>query len=167
MIAMNKTVYGMSESKTIVEFGYGPFAPPLEEQANKQGLTLGEKAEFLERLRESKTTLMFHVLTDSQLKSITHKINKLVVESLKPLNDEIKSPMKKQYNTGSLGHLLENYLEPAQTNIIIYEEAQEENPPKLLFDKDARVHEYLRSRRVKTLYDAEGGGIVIIVNSEL
>lgn len=75
----------MSEAeKVIVKMGYGALAPSLEEQANEQGFTLGDKAKFLEDLRKAKTMLMFHVLTESQTKSITQKLHKLVMRELKP-----------------------------------------------------------------------------------
>ncbi|WP_145413445.1 hypothetical protein [Paenibacillus xylanexedens] len=77
----------MNEEKVSVRFGYGVLSPTLEEQAKEQGFTLGDKAEFLEELRKAKTMLMFHVLTESQSKSITEKINKKVISSLKPLGN--------------------------------------------------------------------------------
>lgn len=73
------------EHKQTVSFGYGALVPTLEEQANKQGFTLGDKAEFVEELRKARTMLMFHVLTDSQTRAITQKIHKLVMKNLKPL----------------------------------------------------------------------------------
>lgn len=72
----------MEAVKTTVNFGYGALAPSLEEQANAQGFTLGDKAKHLEELRIARTRLMFHVLTESQTKAITAKIHKLVVNAL-------------------------------------------------------------------------------------
>lgn len=70
--------------KVTITMGYGALSPSLEEQANEQGYTLGDKAEFLEKLCKARTMLGFHVLTDSQDKAITQKIHKLVMRELKP-----------------------------------------------------------------------------------
>jgi len=70
---------------------------------------------------------------------------------------------------GTLGHLLEHYFDSKlRTGIIIYEESQNVQSAKLLFESHTgkRVHEYLRARRVKDIYDAQGGGIVVIVGEE-
>ena len=73
----------MSDIK--VSFGYGPMMPELEKQANEQGLTLGDKAEFLEKIRYSINMVGFHVATESQIKLIFNKFNKMVTDELKRL----------------------------------------------------------------------------------
>lgn len=72
--------------KIQVGFSYGAISEPIEAQANKQGYTLGDKQKLIEKLIHARNMLMFHVLTDKQEESITGKIHKLVVKSLKPLN---------------------------------------------------------------------------------
>ena len=70
-----------------VGFAYGALCDDLETQANKQGFTLGEKAEMLEELRHSYLMLVMNdCITDSQKGKILQKIQKKVVKSLKPLN---------------------------------------------------------------------------------
>lgn len=72
-----------------VGFHYGALGPSLEEQANKQGFTLKDKAEKLEKLRECITRLMFAgILTDSEVTKAYNKLQKKVVKSLKPLESE-------------------------------------------------------------------------------
>jgi len=72
-----------------VGFSYGVLMPTLEEQANEQGFTLGDKAETFEKLRESISWLTFHnILTDSQINMAYKKLQKQVVKSLKLLPKE-------------------------------------------------------------------------------
>ena len=69
-----------------VGFGYGALCDDLETQANKQGYTLGDKVEMLEKLRFSVNMVRIHALvTDSQADSIYKKLNRKVLKSLKPL----------------------------------------------------------------------------------
>lgn len=50
-----------------ITFSHGGLSPLYEEQANKQGFTLGNKAEKAEELRHAILVLMFNgVLTESQ-----------------------------------------------------------------------------------------------------
>lgn len=120
-----------------------------------------------------------------ELKSAMRMINSEIHRLQEKLR-EIRSAMKgeglnietqqvqgkrSQYVIGTLGHLLENYLEPMlKTTLIVYEESADCKPAKLLFDSDCnagRVYEYLRTRQVNEMYDAEGGGFVVIVSKEL
>lgn len=75
-----------------------------------------------------------------------------------------------KYKLGTLGHLVEFYLEPyLYTTLIIYERGQNEEPPKLMYEdylRDRRVYEFLRPLQVTDMYDAEGGGLVVIVKKE-
>lgn len=66
-------------------FYYGIMSDPLEEQANKQGFTLGDKAELLEKIRYSINICNFHVATESQVKAMTTKLHKQVMNSVKPI----------------------------------------------------------------------------------
>ncbi|WP_138751143.1 hypothetical protein [Paenibacillus sinopodophylli] len=71
------------------------------------------------------------------------------------------------YTTGTLGHLLTNYLEPMlRTTLIIYEKDSDNAPPVLMYEgycADRQVPAYLRVGQVKEMYDAEGGGVVVTV----
>ena len=72
-----------------VGFGYGALCDGLEKQANEQGYTLGEEAEKFEKRREAILTLTFgKILTDSQIDKAYQKLQKQVVKSLKPLEEE-------------------------------------------------------------------------------
>lgn len=74
--------------------------------------------------------------------------------------------MANEYAIGTLGHLLATYEPMFMTSLIIYEESDGTTPSKLVFDKHSRVHEHLRSRQIKAIYDSEDGGIVFIVSRE-
>lgn len=76
------------EKTNIVEIKlhYGALADPLEEQLNKQGATLGEKQDFIEKLQNGLIMCRFHLLTDSQYKSCLKKFHKKVMDSIEPLN---------------------------------------------------------------------------------
>ena len=69
-----------------VSFVYGALCDDLETQANKQGYTLGDKAEVMEKLKNSANIVSIHGLaTPSQADSIYKKLNNKVVKALKPL----------------------------------------------------------------------------------
>ena len=68
-----------------IGFSYGVFSDTLEIQANKQGFTLGDKADFLEELRHSVSLCKFHLATDLQAEQMIKKLQKKVVAELKPL----------------------------------------------------------------------------------
>lgn len=65
-----------------IGFSYGAFAESLEEQANKQGYTLGKDAEKYEKIRNAINMCGFHVATESQIDSMLKKLQKKVVDSL-------------------------------------------------------------------------------------
>lgn len=70
-----------------VGFSHGVLTDTYEIQANKQGFTLGDKAELLEELRKSYNMLRIHdCITDGQADKIVMKIQKKIVKDLKPLN---------------------------------------------------------------------------------
>lgn len=67
-----------------VEFDYGALAPKLEEQAKKQGYTLGEKAEYFEMLKCSLAMLwVAGVLSDSQDSRAREKLDEMVIKALR------------------------------------------------------------------------------------
>lgn len=69
-----------------VGFYHGILPCSYEEQANRQGFTLGEYGERLERLRESCNILLFQdYLTESQAKKVYEKIQRDLVKHLKPM----------------------------------------------------------------------------------
>lgn len=69
-----------------VGFRHGAFADSYEKQANEQGYTLGEKAEFFDKVAFSYNLLRIHgFLTDSQEVQVCKKIQKRLVLYLKPL----------------------------------------------------------------------------------
>lgn len=72
-----------------VEFHYGVFADPYEQQANAQGFTLGNDRERLEKLGFSLVYAHIHdCLTDSQYDMALKKLQKQIVKALKPLGKE-------------------------------------------------------------------------------
>jgi len=71
-----------------IQFRYGVLCEPLENQANKQGYTLGKKVETLEKIRVAINMCGFHVATNSQVDMMFKKLNKQVIESLSVLKNE-------------------------------------------------------------------------------
>ena len=72
-----------------VGFHHGVFADSYEKQANKQGFTLGDKAELFDDIAHSYNMLRIHdYLTDSQAESVRQKIQKKLVANLKRLKEE-------------------------------------------------------------------------------
>ncbi|MCD3321638.1 hypothetical protein G8V07_14305 [Clostridium botulinum D/C] len=74
------------QERVQVGFSYGVFYPSLEEQANKQGFTLGNEAETVEKIRKAINMCGFHVATDAQVNSMLKKLNKRVAENLQGLD---------------------------------------------------------------------------------
>lgn len=69
----------------IVEFHYGALADPLEEQANKQGLTLGLNASDLQNSADAVDQLYIAgVLTDAMKSKTQERLHKQVLKALKP-----------------------------------------------------------------------------------
>lgn len=68
---------------------YGAFFPKLEEQANKQGYTLGDKADHFQHLRECVISLgMAGILTNYQADKCLQRLHKKVVNELQPIASE-------------------------------------------------------------------------------
>lgn len=73
--------------KKEISIHYGALADPIEDQLNKQGFTLGEKKELIEKLVHALTMCLFHLLTDSQYNSCLKKLHKKVMDSIRPLEE--------------------------------------------------------------------------------
>lgn len=72
-----------------MEISFGVLSPPLEEQLNKQGFTLGDKAEHFENASKAYITLRLGgFLSDSQCDSICRKITRRLAESCRKLEKE-------------------------------------------------------------------------------
>lgn len=72
-----------------IGFYYGALSDSLEVQANKQGYTLGDKAEIFEKCAYGLTLNHVRgVLTDSVYDRALRKLNKEVVNSCQPLKKE-------------------------------------------------------------------------------
>lgn len=72
-----------------MEFGFGALSPTFEEQANGQGYTLGDKAEYFDKVSDAYITLRLGgFLTDSQCDSICKKIVKKLAKSCQKLEKE-------------------------------------------------------------------------------
>ena len=70
-----------------IEFWHGALSSSYEKQANKQGCTLGEDADFVQRLGDGLVLGHIHqVITDSEYDKILRRFqNKVLVPRLKPL----------------------------------------------------------------------------------
>ena len=72
-----------------VTFHYGALSDPLEQQANAQGFTLGDKEKLLQDLNRSMIMCWIHGLcTDSQKDAMMKKLQKKIVKALKPIETE-------------------------------------------------------------------------------
>lgn len=69
-----------------VKFAFGAMSPALEEQANRQGYTLGKEAEKLEKLKKARAMLFLHgIIGEGIAEQTARKINHKVIGSLMPL----------------------------------------------------------------------------------
>ncbi len=74
-------------SKITVSFHHGAFRDPYEVQARKQGYTLGDRAELMDNLGFGLSINHVHgVLTDAEYKRALQKLNRKLVDSLKPFS---------------------------------------------------------------------------------
>ena len=72
-----------------ITFCFGALSDPLEQQANAQGFTLGDKAELLEDLNRSMIMCWLHGLcTDSKHTAMMNKLHKKIMKALKPIETE-------------------------------------------------------------------------------
>lgn len=69
-----------------VEFRYGALSDSLEEQAKKQGFTLGNNAERLQAICNAMIMCWIHgLVTDSQKDMMMKKMQKMVIKDLKQI----------------------------------------------------------------------------------
>lgn len=74
-------------SKTMVGFHHGALADPYEAQARKQGYTLGDKAELMDKLGFGLSINYVHgVLTYAEYKRALQRLDKKIVGNLKPFS---------------------------------------------------------------------------------
>ncbi|MCD8198227.1 MAG: hypothetical protein LUE24_13865 [Lachnospiraceae bacterium] len=77
----------MSEER-YVSFRHGALCPSYEEQANEQGLTLGDEANYFDKIADAYNLLrMEGLLTDSQEAMICQKIQKKLAASVKLMEE--------------------------------------------------------------------------------
>ena len=68
-----------------IGFHHGALCDSYEKQANDQGYTLGDKAEYLEDLGFKTTFIWIHgLLTDSQYDAALKKLQKMLAKAAKP-----------------------------------------------------------------------------------
>jgi hypothetical protein len=68
---------------------YGALSGPLEEQANEQGFTLGEKAELFEKMAYGLVLNMIHgTLTHSQYEKAIQRLHNKVIKEVKLIESE-------------------------------------------------------------------------------
>ena len=74
---------------TTVEFSHGTFCDSYEEQANSQGFTLGEDAEWVEKIGYSlKCAHIKGCITDQEFDKIIQRFQKkILLKRLKPLSE--------------------------------------------------------------------------------
>ena len=76
--------WGDNVDKEKLTIDYGFVSPTLEEQLNKYGFTLGDKAELMERLKNAMLLLYIHdVLTESQEQRAIERLHKMVEKEMK------------------------------------------------------------------------------------
>lgn len=72
-----------------ITFRHGLIDKDYEAQANEQGFTLGDKADAMQELKASLYRLRLNnCVSDTEMKSITRRLNHEVVESIEPLRKE-------------------------------------------------------------------------------
>lgn len=70
-----------------IGFYHGSFADSYEKQANEQGYTLGDKADYFVKIADAYNRLRIGgFLTDSQADSVCKKIQQRLAASVKPLS---------------------------------------------------------------------------------
>lgn len=83
--------------KMEIGFYHGALSDDYEKQANEQGFTLGDKAEFFESVKRSFLMLKLHgYLTDSQADSVCKKIQKNLARNIKKIVEVEPSDTWKQ-----------------------------------------------------------------------
>lgn len=73
-----------------VTFHYGALADPLEEQARKQGLTLGKTAKRWQKIYDAMLVVWIHgITTDSQKGSMIKRFQKGMIKDLVPFEESV------------------------------------------------------------------------------
>ncbi len=82
--------------RNMVGFYHGALADSYEEQANEQGLTLGEYAEFAQNVGFGLVAAHIHgVITDSEYDKILQRFQKkILLKNLRPWKDGIDNGNK-------------------------------------------------------------------------
>ena len=72
-----------------IEFHYGALADSFEEQANKQGFTFGDKAEWIQDIGFGLVCAHIHgVITDSEYDKILKRFqDKILIKNLKKMEE--------------------------------------------------------------------------------
>jgi len=75
----------------MVEFHHGALADSYEKQANEQGLTLGEHAEFAQNVGFGLVAAHIHgCITDSEYDKILQRFQKkILLKNLKPMKGQV------------------------------------------------------------------------------
>lgn len=72
-----------------ITFSYGAWSDPIEEQANAQGFTLGNKADKWQKVYDAMVMLHIHdILTDGQYTKAIERYQKKMTKDLEPINKE-------------------------------------------------------------------------------
>ncbi len=66
---------------------YGAISDPIEEQLNKQGFTLGERAKLVEKMAYGLVlNHMYGILTDSVYDRALQRLHKHIISQIKPMD---------------------------------------------------------------------------------
>lgn len=57
---------------------FGPLAPTIEEQVNAMGLTLGNEAQKIEKIRNAILMVGFHVATEAETDKMFKRLVKMI-----------------------------------------------------------------------------------------
>jgi hypothetical protein len=78
----------MEQERKEIIFYHGALCESYEKQANRQGYTLGDKAEMFENIAFAYNMLRIHgYFTDKMEDSICRKIQKNLVKAVKPIKE--------------------------------------------------------------------------------
>ena len=70
-----------------IEINYGALSAPIEDQLNKQGFTLGKKAEFIEEMAYGLVLNYVHsILTYSEYDRAIQRLHKNIISQITPIN---------------------------------------------------------------------------------
>lgn len=79
----------MKSTKKMIGFHFGALASPFEEQANEQGYTLGDKAEYYEKMFFGLTAAWFDgVMTDGEHTKALQRLVKRLAKAVKPIKGD-------------------------------------------------------------------------------